>query len=80
MASLLLPLLPRDEAEHRSQTMHIQLSLQGEQGLFIHGTALQPVLDLSHSRACMSTDVHMIGIFPDKGKQFILNYGKTFKV
>lgn len=57
MASLLLPLLPRDEAEHRSQAMHIQLSLQGEQGLLIHGTALQPILDLSHSRACLQMSI-----------------------
>lgn len=42
MASLLLPLLPGEEAEHCSQPMHIQFSLQGEQGSFIHGTAPSP--------------------------------------
>lgn len=35
MASLLLPLLPGEELS-TAQTMHIQLSLQGEQGSFVH--------------------------------------------
>lgn len=40
-----------------SQTVPIQLSLQ-EQGSFTHGTALQPIIALSHSRACLQRPLY----------------------